>query len=119
MKLRNKKTGKIYTARSMWFNESIDDLVKTHWKTLKEFCEDWEDWEDFTPTEPLIKDPKIRKAVRAWADANEYAIVKVSNDMVSEPNCGNVQIHFENTNIIDEDKYGVHTISELCGENEE
>ena len=43
MKLRNKKTGKIYNARSMWFNESIDDLEKTHWETLKEFCEDWED----------------------------------------------------------------------------
>ena len=67
MKLRNKKTGKIYTARSMWFNESIDDLEKTHWKTLKEFCEDWE---DCTPTEPMIKDPKIRKAVRVWDDAN-------------------------------------------------
>lgn len=43
MKLRNKKTGKIYNACNIWFGESIEDLEKTRWKTLKEFCEDWED----------------------------------------------------------------------------
>ena len=65
MKLRNKKTGKVYNACNICFGESLDDLEKTQWKTLKEFCEDWEDVK-----EPLIKDDKIRKAVRACADAN-------------------------------------------------
>lgn len=68
------------------------------------------------PKEPLIKDERIRKAVRAWAEANDYSLVKIGYDMASEPNDGYVQIHFEGSDIVDEDKYGVHTITELCGE---
>ena len=37
-------------------------------------------WEDYKPVEPLIKDEKIRKAVRTWAEAS--GITKV--------NCGNI-----------------------------
>lgn len=77
------------------------------------------EWEDYAPKQPLIKDEKIRKAVRAWAEANEYSLVKAGYDMVSEPDYGNVQIHFEFLNVVDEDKFGVHTIAELCGEEEE
>lgn len=46
MKLRNKKTGQIYNACHIAFGESIDDLERTQWKTLKEFNEDWEDVEE-------------------------------------------------------------------------
>lgn len=73
MKLRNKKNGKVYTACRVCFYEPIDDVEKRNWKTLKEFCEDWE---DYTPKEPLIKDEKIRKAVRAWADMNDIRYIE-------------------------------------------
>ena len=108
--LMNETTGKVVTFDSLKEYEIFIKEVGNWWKPCE--CK----IKDYNPKEPLIKDEKVRKALRAWADANEYVFVKVSNDMVSEPNCGNVQIHFENTNIIDEDKYGIHTIEELCGE---
>lgn len=118
MKLRNKKTGKIYTARSMWFNESIDDLEKTEWNTLKEFCEDWEDYE---PKEPLIKDPKIRKAVRAWAEVvgKEETFVVAYNR--SYHDCCIYTGSLATTASIDlgvdlNVREGSYTITELCGE---
>lgn len=37
------------------------------------------DWEDYKPKEPLIKDEKIRKAVRAWAEANDVLEVFIDN----------------------------------------
>lgn len=46
MKLRNKKTGEIYTACRIIFGESIEGLEKNQWKTLEEFNEDWEDYEE-------------------------------------------------------------------------
>lgn len=82
------------------------------------------------PTEPLIKDEKIRKAVKAWADANDY-----SNDEIYEfedfstgwkswslehkGNGDDNEIHFNGG--IDFDKMnhqGYYTIAELCGEGE-
>lgn len=36
-----------------------------------------EEWEDYAPVEPLIKDEKIRKAVRAWAEANNANVVYI------------------------------------------
>lgn len=110
MKLRNKKTGEIITLK----DEGELALLKLIENALPIDLSLWEEIE-----EPLIKDEKIRKAVRAWAEANNYSLVKVSNDMASEPNYGNLQIHFEDADIVDEDKYGVHTIAELCGEEEE
>jgi hypothetical protein len=46
MKLRNKKTGEVYTACRIIFGESIEGLKKNQWKTLEEFNEDWEDYEE-------------------------------------------------------------------------
>lgn len=57
MRLRNKKTGEIirfYDGISL-NGEYYDSLAGLN-----------EEWEDYTPVEPLIKDEKIRKAVRAW-----------------------------------------------------
>lgn len=74
MKLRNKKTGEIVDAWSFYDgNESInlkyftdDGQINLEYRFLAELNEEWE---DYKPKEPLIKDPKIRKAVKAWADA--------------------------------------------------
>lgn len=74
MKLRNKRTGKIVKLEKILFkNAQTEDLLK--WKTyepnVNSLAELNEEWEDYEPKEPLIKDQKIRKAVRAWAEAND------------------------------------------------
>lgn len=126
MKLRNKKTGEVTRDEDWDFvglvlkvnhtDDSIEMDDRIEYRSLAELNEEWE---DYSPAEPLIKDEKVRKAVRAWAEANDYSLVKIGFDMASEPNDGYVQIHFEVSDIVDEDKYGVHTIAELCGEEEE
>ena len=72
MRLRNKKTGKIVEL----------DHFSMHYNRPEEWgqqpCSTWnhslaelnEEWEDYKPAEPLIKDEKVRKAVREWAEVN-------------------------------------------------
>ncbi len=94
MKLRNKKTGEIFYP---------------------------DEWETFEPKEPLIKDEKIRKAVRAWAEANgeEDNIVFTRSceygDYMFYTNGGG-DICFEQAIDL---TTGSYTIAELCGEEEE
>ena len=96
MKLRNKKTGEIFYP---------------------------DGWEAFEPAEPLIKDEKIRKAVRAWAYINCVdGIVYAVRDDGSL--CNLIDVGIEDTSISfvgwiptlkDGEEY---TIAELCGEEE-
>lgn len=73
------------------------------------------------PTEPLIKDEKIRKAVRAWAEAiGEKDNLVVSKNMEYHDCCiycgelGNPALIDCNKELdIDENSY---TLTELCGE---
>ena len=81
MRLRNKKTGKIWhMPRLRQPTVQEDDIsffacIGEHGCSMgelfsyKSLAELNADWEDYAPTEPLIKDEKIRKAVRAWAEA--------------------------------------------------
>lgn len=65
-------------------------------------------------TEPLIKDQKIRKAVRAWAEAND--IDSVWHECASCWLRGNgLEIWLEELEL----EQGNYTIEELCGEEEE
>lgn len=66
MKLRNKKTGEIWDIPQV--TEITMDRDKKHY-SYSSLAELNENWEDYKPEEPLIKDKKIRKAVRAWAEA--------------------------------------------------
>ena len=115
MKLRNRKTGdavngaiilKTYDHDEPWYFDSIAELVE-HWEDCKG---------------PLIKDEKIRKAVRAWAEANEIETVDYDKYWVAFGR-DDKTISFK-----DYDKclgfYGLddnatYTIAELCGEEEE
>lgn len=114
MKLRNKKTGKIFDWR--------EDLMPfglglPHPKSLAELNEEWEDYE---PAEPLIKDPKIRKAVRAWAEANgiDDIVAYILEDGIEfAGNATKLDIRFVQNLVIDTDRK--YTIPELCGEEEE
>lgn len=125
MRLRNKKTGEVVEAFEggpvdLYFylneHEGENNLDRKTYQSLAELNADWE---DYASKEPLIKDEKIRKAVRAWAEALniEYAeiIHDGSNCEVASYFCG-LSIEFDETTI--DIKDGHYTIAELCGEEE-
>lgn len=101
MKLRNRKTGELW------------ELVYHYKDELPR------EWEDYTPKEPLIKDEKIRKAVRAWADVNniDKATCKEEIHCVTFETERGMFISFDNADPIPPE--GTYTIEELCGEGEE
>ena len=69
--------------------------------------------------EPLIKDKKIRKAVRAWAEANDITEINVaSNGYELWGGIDDWCIHFGG-NPFKDIKSLKYTIDELCGEEEE
>ena len=77
MKLRNKKTGEIgklhcdMNVIPTKYGVFEDTDIRGHYWEYASLAELNEDWEDYKPKEPLIKDEKIRKAVRAWAESWE------------------------------------------------
>ena len=77
--------------------------------------------------QPLIKDEKVRKAVRAWAEANNRDTFLVKNEhfncciIIGYTDGGNAscdKIEF-GTTIAGANKDYHYTIDELCGEEEE
>lgn len=125
MKLKNKKTGEVVELFErgpidLYFYPNNKDLIDR--KTYQSLAELNADWEDYTPKEPLIKDEKIRKAVRAWAEACFIETVEYDEYWVSFRR-DDKTISFK-----DEDRclgfYELensrdYTIDELCGEEEE
>ena len=118
MKLSNKKTGEIANFTFVRTNTHIDNnsLTKIN-----------EEWEDYKPVEPLIKDEKIRKAVRAWAEANVATSIVVFDcnngvslkidEMEFAENGGRASISFNTREDIDTSR--PYYIEELCGEEED
>lgn len=116
MRLRNKKTGEVII---------LIDHTFDNYNSLADFIEEWED----APAEPLIKDEKIRKAVRAWAEANGNKVFEVQvsyqsygdgswslRETTSEEDCG---LAFIGEIPGELDLGSRYTIDELCGEEEE
>ena len=128
MKLRNKKTGEVFESFKrgpidLYFypNEykGGDEIERETYQSLAELNSEWE---DYAPKEPLIKDEKIRKAIRAWAEACCIETVEYDEYWVSFRR-DDKTISFK-----DEDRclgfYELensrdYTIDELCGEEEE
>ncbi len=130
MRLRDKKTGKIYTLSDDLYIEYTQGgrievraiipggNMSYYYESLDKLNEDWED-----AKEPLIKDEKVRKAVRAWAESVELnpkdrIIYVAGKSGLEEPN--GAVIYFEKT-ILDLSKIedGRHySIEELCGSEE-
>ena len=119
MELRNKKTGEV---KKMWKDNiclSFSDCNKVYY-SLAELNQEWE---DYKPAEPLIKDEKIRKAVRAWAEANEVSQAqfdRYTSGFSASDDGHNIlsMISFDGFVFMFVDgKY--YTIDELCGEEEE
>ena len=131
MKLRNKKTGEICELghiRQAWREEKDGGmgymLLKANDNNgiiYNSLAEMMDEWEDYKPAEPLIKDEKIRKAVRAWAEANDVEKVDYwDSDYEFQGMQSGSSINFEDNPIETEDRYGndEYTITELCGEEE-
>lgn len=130
MRLKNKKTGEVIEAieRGMidlYFysneHEAGYDFDRKTYNSLSELNSEWEDYE---PKEPLIKDEKIRKAVRAWAEANEreYLLVIKSGGRLEisdgSPHLIYISFHVDNDTLKILDDRTYYPIEELCGEEE-
>ena len=123
MKLRNKKTGEtVYVDFQIPLVNNNKVLGAYSVTSLKELNESFE---DYTPQEPLIEDEKIRKAVRAWVNANRWTddVRLEFNDFgyheswSLEQHTDNNEIHFSGRmpNCMHKQLYA---ITELCGEEE-
>lgn len=114
----NKENGK--TARVLVMFLDDKGLMQTDvYDTVEDLLADYGAYESQT-CEPLIKDEKIRKAVRAWAEAlclseaycasNGYEIYGGADDHI---------IQFPGEPFPFADKNKIYTIDELCGEEAE
>ena len=114
MKLRNKKTGEIIDTEYA-IGLQITSTSGERTLLFKDLTDLNSLWEDYEPKEPLIKDEKIRKAVRAWAKANrtskfEYdGLYGITDETVNEIEFGSSAPFAE----LEDDRY--YTIEELCG----
>ena len=117
MKLRNKKTGEAVYVDFQIPLCNNDEILGSYSVTSLEALN--RSFEDYKPTEPLIKDEKIRKAVRAWAEANEIGacICKEEIHCITFETERGMFISFEDADPIPPE--GNYTIAELCGEDEE
>ena len=101
-----------------------DNIAAYSWSTIDKFPNILTDWfEEIKPAEPLIKDEKIRKAVRAWAEANEISQAQfdryISGFSASDAEHNILSmISFDGFVFMFVDGK-IYTIAELCGEEEE
>ena len=126
MRLRNKKTGEVVEAFEggpidLYFypneHKGGNEFDRKTYQSLSELNDEWEDYE---PKEPLIKDEKVRKAVRAWADANDFLdeIEVHSLTAGTRFSIENYDIEFLGYFIYDLEYNKTYTIAELCGEED-
>ena len=100
-----------------------DNIPAYSWSTIDKFPNILTDWfEEIKPAEPLIKDEKIRKAVRAWAEANEIETVEYDTYWVAfrrDDKTISFKDYDKCLGFYGLDDNGTYTIDELCGEEEE
>ena len=117
MKLRNKKTGEIKESSGIEIDfHLINNNGCSGIRCYNSLAELNEEWEDYTPQEPLIKDDKIRKAVRAWAEAESISSEKTVFYNDNEYSIGWYRSELEFSKPIQGLTAGDYTITELCGE---
>ena len=152
MRLRNKKTGDIWEIPKMRYPTAQEDDIsffamlgtKGELFCYRSIAELNEEWEDYKPAEPLIKDEKIRKAVRAWWNIQENPFVSASvlcksysgvsgnkdhdgyynyciYGYVERHNINKTATDFEfrTKTYFEYDRDEYYTLDELCGEEEE
>lgn len=127
MKLRNKNDREIIEysiSLNQWSEDDQEWYLFGNYDSIDELKEEWEDYE---PKEPLIKDERIRKAVRAWAEAvgvdkviyqdisEHYVYFRTELDEYEHTIC----INFWHKLDADLCSGTTYTIAELCGEEKE
>lgn len=60
-------------------------VMAYHKNTLKHFPNILRDWFEEVKNEPLVEDKKIRRAIRAWAEAQDAPFTKI--DLVVDTGC--------------------------------
>lgn len=124
MRLRNKETGKVQTCDMVVItDEKIDGEIASlnkHTFIFRSIEQFNDEYEAYKPVEPLIKDEKIRKAVKAWAEANDFTneIEVRSLNAGTRFSDGHWSIEFIGYFIYDLKIDSTYTIDELCGEEE-
>ena len=121
MKLRNKKTGEIavcYVMVGIQNNEKYPNPIEYH--TYGSIAELNAEWDDYKPVEPLIKDEKIRKALRAVYDAAPHRDNVVYYDGRWTFRGDKFEVMFDDREIKIEGwtEGKAYHIEELCGEAE-
>ena len=114
MKLRNKKTGGLANINGNFFRV----YTGATWVDYNSLAELNEKWEDYKPKEPLIKDEKVRKAVRAWAEAESIPAEETVFYNSDIYHFGWYRSGIEFSKHIEGLKESEYTIFELCGEEE-
>lgn len=116
MKLRNKKTGRL--ANIIGEQEFLRVYTDAGWADYSSLAELNEEWEDYEPKEPLIKDEKIRRAVRAWAELSGVDKCHFEHDDGSFAGKW-YGISLPTSKYGEDIESGFYTIAELCGEDKE
>lgn len=136
MKLRNKKTGEVVVEINkiglVWNKYGMPAEIGQY----NSIAELNEEWEDYKPVEPLIKDEKVCKVVRAWVDnlrdimcngAITFYIDTVYCSFLTDVRRGIKTGDFDvaeldlalDLDYADLEDGTTYTIAELCGEEEE
>lgn len=117
MKLRNKKTGEIIDCKEILILREDSDGI---WQAGQgnSLAELNEEWEDYKPKEPLIKDEKIRKVVRAWAELSGVDKCHFEHDDGSFAGKW-YGISLPTSKYGEDIESGFYAIAELCGEWED
>ena len=131
MKLRNKRTGDIWEFDGgflMKASRETTDRAGGRGCSLtccaRSLAELNADWEDVEPAEPLIKDEKIRKAVRLWAECEDSNTISVEGtyggrSLIIRAQNGMAFWTSKKDSFSKLEVGGNYTIAELCGEGEE
>lgn len=135
MKLQGKKTGAVAnfvgyidqatptidlpTGNTMLTVRYMDAGVNCYkdYKTIAEFNKDWE---DYAVEEPLIKDERIRRAVRAWVEIGKYEHIyydRAYNRLADDYDFVHC-IEFSIDPCPDAESGRCYTLTELCGSEE-
>lgn len=118
--IKDKITGrKIKISCITIFDENFlgDGVSLDEFDSIKDLTTRYTDYE---PSEPLIKDEKIRKAVRAWAEAQGLTEVYcASNGYEIYGGVDDWVMQFKGEPFPFADKNRLYTIDELCGEEKE
>ena len=128
MKLRNKKTGEIVEYDSIGFRKGQSNGWDDFVPNADSLAALNEVWEDYKPAEPLIKNEKIRKAVRAWAEMHRvkrvlYHVYFYHSELAYiegvEENGESLGVGMDIFTLPELKKSEFYTIAELCGEEQE